>query len=227
MWVIPPEHSGEFVAHMEDVLEVYQMPYDPQVPMVCMDAQPVQLLKETRQSLPAAPGQPEQVDDEYERHGTAHIFMCTEPLNGTRHVRVTAHRTAVDWAHEIRDLLEVRSPEAARGRLVCANLNTQGRGSLYEAFPPAQARRLASRLEMHHTPKHGSWLNIAEIELSVLTMQGLDRRIPRYGDAHQGNTTVGTEAKRLPKRGGLAVLHSGCPHQTQTPLPTDSKLTGY
>jgi hypothetical protein len=178
MWVIPPEHSGEFVAHMEDVLDVYQTPYDPQVPMVCMDEQPVQLIKETRQPLPAAPGQPEKVDYEYERNGTANIFMFTEPLNGTRHVRVTEHRTAVDWAHEIRDLLEVRHPEAARVRLVCDNLNTHGIGSLYEAFPPEQARRLASRLEIHHTPKHGSWLNIAEIELSALTMQCLDRRIP-------------------------------------------------
>ena len=178
MWVIPPEHSGEFVAHMEDVLDVYQMPYDPQVPMVCMDEQPVQLIKETRQPLPAAPGKPEKVDYEYERNGTANIFMFTEPLNGTRHVHVTEHRTAVDWANEIRDLLEVRSPEAARVRLVCDNLNTHGMGSLYEAFPPEQARRLASRLEIHHTPKHGSWLNIAEIELSVLTMQCLDRRIP-------------------------------------------------
>jgi DDE superfamily endonuclease len=178
MWVIPPEHSGEFVAHMEDVLDVYQMPYDPQVPMVCMDEQPVQLIKETRQPLPAAPGKPEKVDYEYERNGTANIFMFTEPLTGTRHVHVTEHRTAVDWANEIRDLLEVRYPEAARVRLVCDNLNTHGMGSLYEAFPPEQARRLASRLEIHHTPKHGSWLNIAEIELSVLTMQCLDRRIP-------------------------------------------------
>jgi hypothetical protein len=178
MWVIPPEQSGEFVAHMEDVLDVYHLPYDPQLPMVCMDEQPVQLIKETRQPLPAAPGKPEQVDYEYERNGTANIFMFTEPLIGTRYVRVTEHRTAVDWAHEIRDLLEVRYAEAARVRLVCDNLNTHGMGSLYEAFPPEQARRLASRLEFHHTPKHGSWLNIAEIELSALTIQCLDRRIP-------------------------------------------------
>lgn len=178
MWVIPPEHNGAFVAHMEDVLDVYQMPYDPQVPLVCMDEQPVQLIKETRQPLPTTPGQPEKVDYEYERNGTANIFMFTEPLSGTRHVSITEHRTAVDWANEIRDLLEVRYPEAARVRLVCDNLNTHGLGSLYEAFPPEQARRLASRLEIHHTPKHGSWLNIAEIELSVLTMQCLDRRIP-------------------------------------------------
>jgi hypothetical protein len=178
MWVIPPEHNGEFVAHMEEVLDVYQMPYDPQVPLVCMDEQPVQLIKETRQPLPTTPGQPEKVDYEYERNGTANIFMFTEPLSGTRHVSITEHRTAVDWANEIRDLLEVRYPEAARVRLVCDNLNTHGLGSLYEAFPPEQARRLASRLEIHHTPKHGSWLNIAEIELSALTLQCLDRRIP-------------------------------------------------
>lgn len=178
MWVIPPTHSGEFVAHMEDSLDVYQTPYDPQVPVVCMDEQPVQLIKETRQPLPAAPGQPEKVDYEYERNGTANIFLFTEPLRGTRHVHVTGQRTAVDWATEIRDLLEVRYPDAARVRLVWDNLNTHGIGSLYEAFPPAQAHRLASRLEIHHTPKHGSWLNIAEIELSVLTMQCLDRRVP-------------------------------------------------
>jgi hypothetical protein len=178
MGVIPPEHSGELVAHMEDVLEVYQMPSEPQGPMVCMDEQPVQLLKETRQPLPAAPGQPEKVDYEYERKGTANIFLFTEPLRGTRHVPVTAQRTAVDWANEIRDLLEVRYPDAVRVRLVCDNLNTHGIGALYEAFPPEQARRLASRLESHSTPKHGSWLKIAEIELSVLTMPCLNRRIP-------------------------------------------------
>jgi hypothetical protein len=158
-------------------LDVYQLPYDPQVPLVCMDEQPVQLIKETRQPLPPTPGQPEKVDYEYERNGTANIFMFTEPLRGTRHVSITAQRTAVDWANEIRDLLEVRYPEAVRVRLVCDNLNTHGLGSLYEAFPPEQARKVASRLEIHHTPKHGSWLNIAEIELSVLTMQCLDCRI--------------------------------------------------
>jgi hypothetical protein len=178
MWVIPPAQSGEFVAHMEDILDVYQTPYDPQVPVICMDEQPVQLIKETRQPLPATPGQPEKVDYEYERNGTANIFLFTEPLRGTRHVQVTEHRTAGDWATEIRDLLEVRYPDAARVRLVCDNLNIHGIGSLYAAFPPEQAHRLAVRLELHHTPKHGSWLNIAEIELSVLTMQCLDRRLP-------------------------------------------------
>ena len=178
MWVIPPEQNGDFVAHMEDVLEVYHMPYDPQVPLVCMDEQPVQLIREVRQPLPAAAGTPERSDYEYERNGTATIFMCTEPLCGVRRVSVRERKTAVDWATEVQHLLDRQYPEADRIRLVCDNLNTHGIGSLYEAFPPEQARRLASRLEMHHTPKHGSWLNSAEIELSALTLQCLDRRIP-------------------------------------------------
>lgn len=163
---------------MEQVLELYHLPYDPKIPLVCMDEQPVQLIKETRQPLPAAPGQPEKVDYEYERNGTANIFMFTEPLKGTRQVKVREQRTAVDWAYEVRDLLEVVYPDAERVRLVCDNLNTHAIGSLYEAFPPEQARALRKRLELYHTPKHGSWLNIAEIELSALTGQCLDRRIP-------------------------------------------------
>jgi hypothetical protein len=178
MWVIPPEQSGEFVAHMEDVLEVYHQPYDPQAPLVCMDEQPVQLIKEVRQPLPAEEGKPERYDYEYERNGTATIFMFTEPLQGVRSVSVRAHKTALDWATEIQHLLDIQYPAAARIRLVCDNLNTHGIGSLYEAFPPEQARGLAARLEIHYTPKHGSWLNIAEIELSALTLQCLDRRLP-------------------------------------------------
>jgi hypothetical protein len=178
MWVIPPEQSGEFVAHMEDVLDVYQRPYDPRSPMVCMDEQPVQLIKEVRPPLPAAEGKPARYDYEYERNGTANIFMFTEPLRGFRTVSVREHKTAIDWATEVQQLLDTQYPETERIRLVCDNLNTHGIGSLYEAFPPEQARRLASRLEIHHTPKHGSWLNIAEIELSALTIQCLDRRLP-------------------------------------------------
>ena len=199
MWVIPPEQSGEFVAPMEDVLEVYHLPYAPQSPMVWMDEQPVQWIKETRQPLPAAPGKPEKVDYEYERNGTANLVMFPEPLTGTRHGRVTEHRTAVDWAHEIRDLLEVRYAEAARVRLVCDHLNTHGIGSPYEAFPPEQARRLAARLEIHHTPKHGSWLNIAEIELRALTLQCLDRRIPDLKTLIQETTPWETRRKASPK----------------------------
>jgi DDE superfamily endonuclease len=175
---------------MEDVVEVDHLPYDPQSPRVCMDEQPVPLIKETRQPLPAAPGQPEQVDDAYERNGTANIFRFTEPLTGTRHVRVTAHRTAVDW---------VRYAEAARVRLVCDHLNTHGIGSRYEAFPPAQARRLAARLEIHPTPKHGRWLNRAEIELSALTIPCLDRRIPDLKTRIQETTPWETRRQASPK----------------------------
>jgi DDE superfamily endonuclease len=163
---------------MEDILELYHTPYDPQVPMVCMDEQPVQLIQETRKPLPAAQGTPERYDYEYARNGTATIFMFTEPLRGVRTVSVREHKTAIDWATEVKQLLETQYPEADRIRLVCDNLNTHGLDSLYEAFPPEQARALAARLEIHHTPKHGSWLNIAEIELSALTLQCLDRRMP-------------------------------------------------
>jgi hypothetical protein len=178
MWVIPPEQSGEFVAHMEAVLDVYQRPDEPRSPMVCMDEQPVQLIQEIRPPLPAAEGKPARYDDEYESNGTANIFMCTEPLRGFRTVRVREHKTAIAWATEVQQLLDTQYPETERIRLVCDHRKTHGLGSLYEAFPPEQARRLASRLESHHTPKHGSWLNIAEIELSALTRQGLDRQLP-------------------------------------------------
>jgi hypothetical protein len=176
-WVIPPEHDGEYVARMEDVLEVYQRPYDRTAPVVCMDEKSVQLLKETRPSMTAAPGRVERIDYEYERNGTANIFMFCEPLVGWRQTRVTERRTKLDWALAIRDLLDGRYADAKVVVLVMDNLNTHSIGSLYEAFPPAEARRLARRLEIHHTPKHGSWLNIAENELSALTRQCLSRRI--------------------------------------------------
>lgn len=177
-YVIPPQQSAEFVAHMEDVLEVYHRPYDPARPVICMDEQPVQLIKETRVPLPAAPGRPAAVDYEYERNGTANIFMFTEPLAGWRRASVRERKTAIDWAHEVRRLLEEDCATAEKVVLVCDNLNTHAVASLYEAFPPETARRLVERLEIHYTPKHGSWLNIAENELSVLTRQCLDRRLP-------------------------------------------------
>lgn len=163
---------------MEDVLELYCLPYDPNIPLVCMDEQPRQLIKQTRTALPAMRGKPRRVDYEYERNGTADIFMFVEPLGAWRHVDVRKRRTALDWAHEIRELLEVHYPQAPLVRLVCDNLNTHKIASLYEAFEPQQARVLAKRLEIHHTPKHGSWLNIAEVELSALSGQCLSRRIP-------------------------------------------------
>ena len=176
--MIPPEANGEFVARMEDLLEVYTRPYDPKRPQVCMDETPVQLIGETRVPVPARKGQPVRHDYEYVRNGVANIFLACEPLVGQRHVRVTAHRTAVDWAHFIRELLDCWYPDAERVVLVMDNLNTHTLGSLYQAFPPAEARRLASKLEVHYTPAHGSWLDMAEIELSVLSRQCLDRRIP-------------------------------------------------
>lgn len=175
--MIPPDHDGEYVARMEDVLAVYQRPYDPSTPVVCMDEKSVQLLKETRPSIGPGPGRPERIDYEYERNGTANIFLFCEPLAGWRETRVTQRRTKADWAYAIRDLLDGRYAQASKVVLVLDNLNTHSIGSLYEAFPPAEARRLAQRLEIHYTPKHGSWLNIAENELSTLTRQCLARRI--------------------------------------------------
>jgi hypothetical protein len=162
---------------MEDVLEVYTRPYDPRRPQVCMDETSKQLLKEPRPALPAEPGRPARVDYEYERGGVANLFLFCEPLGGRRWVSVTDHRTKVDWARAIKDLVDVRYPDADRIVLVMDNLNTHTPASLYEAFEPAEAKRLADKLEIHPTPKHGSWLNIAEIELSVLARQCLDRRI--------------------------------------------------
>jgi hypothetical protein len=176
-WVIPPQANAAFVCAMEDVLEVYTQPYDPAYPVVCLDETSKQLVAETRTPLPAEPGQPVRVDYEYERCGTANLFMTFEPLAGQRHVTVTEHRTAVDFARVVRDLLEVRYPHAERVVLVMDNLNTHTPAALYAAFEPAVARRLVERLEIHHTPKHGSWLNMAEIELSVLSRQCLDRRV--------------------------------------------------
>jgi len=178
--VIPPKQDADFVAHMEDVLEVYKMPYDPSRPVVCMDEQPTQLIKETRKAIAAKPGGVERFDYEYERNGTATNFMFTEPLAGWRKVSVRQRRTAVDWAHEIKELLEVDYPQADKVVLVCDNLNTHTIASLYKAFKPKKARGFVERLEIHYTPKHGSWLNIAEIELSVFTKQCLDRRIPDF-----------------------------------------------
>ena len=177
-WVIPPKANGEFVWRMEDVLSVYTRPYDPKRPLVCMDEVSKQLLAEVREPLSPGPGRPARSDYEYERHGTANLFLCCEPLAGRRWVEVTDRRTAVDWAHLIKDLVDARYPAAERIVLVADNLNTHSPGSLYEAFPPAEAKRLADKLEIHHTPKHGSWLNMAELELSVLARQCLDRRIP-------------------------------------------------
>ena len=176
-WCIPPVHDCEFVAAMEDVLEVYHRPYDPRYPQVNLDEMSKQLVGEVRPPLPMRPGDVERCDGEYVRNGTANLFVASEPLAGWRHVEVTDRRTRADFAHFVRDLVDGRYRDAERVVLVMDNLNTHTTGSLYEAFAPAEARRIAEKLEVHYTPKHGSWLNMAEVELSVLSRQCLDRRI--------------------------------------------------
>jgi len=176
--VIPPEADAEFVACMEDVLDLYERPYDPNRPVVNMDEQPVQLVKETRRPLEAEPGHRRRYDHEYERAGTACVFLFTEALAGWREVSIRPQRTAVDWAQEVAALLEERYAQAETVILICDQLNTHGIASLYKAFPAEKARRLARRLEIHYTPRHGSWLNIAECELSVLTRHCLRTRTP-------------------------------------------------
>jgi hypothetical protein len=163
---------------MEDVLEVYHLPYDPQCPVICMDESNKQLVGEVHAPIPPAPGRGQILDHEYVRNGVAEIFLEVAPLTGRRHVAVTEHRTRKDWAHFIKGMLDERYAQALKIRLVLDNLNTHSLASLYEAFPAAEAQRLAQRLEIHYTPKHGSWLNVAEIELSALTSQCLDRRLP-------------------------------------------------
>jgi hypothetical protein len=163
---------------MEDVLEVYTRPTDPNQPLICFDELSNQQVKEVRTPIPPAPGQPERYDYEYERNGTSNLFMFFAPLLGWRHVKVTDRRTAIDFAHCMRDLVDVHFPDVPRITLVVDNLNTHVSASLYKAFAPAEARRIWERLEVHYTPKHGSWLNMAEIELSVLARQCLNRRIP-------------------------------------------------
>jgi hypothetical protein len=163
---------------MEDVLDVYTRPYDPRRPQVCLDETSVQLIGEKRIPVPMAPGRPVRIDYEYERHGVCALFMLNEPLRGWREVVVADRRTAIDFAHVVKHLVDVHYPDAERIVLVMDNLNTHTPGSLYEAFDPTEARRLADKLEIHYTPKHASWLDMAEIELSVLSRQCLDQRIP-------------------------------------------------
>lgn len=176
-WCIAPQASAEFVSKMEDVLDVYQRPYDARKPLVCMDETSKQLVGETRAAIPAVAGQPVRYDYEYVRNGTANVFMFCEPLAGKRQVRITARRTKVDWAHAVREMVDRTYARAEKVVLVMDNLNTHSPASLYEAFSPAEAKRIADRLEIHYTPKHGSWLNMAEIELGLLGRQCLDRRI--------------------------------------------------
>lgn len=175
-WVIPPEYDAEFVACMEEVLETYEKSYDSSHPVICMDEQPVQLTKETRQPIKATKKHPKRVDYEYERNGTASIFMFSEPLSGFRQATARPQRTKSDWAREVAALLDTRYAECERVTLVMDNLNTHTKGAFYEVFEPAVARAYVKRIEFIYTPKHGSWLNVAECELSALTRQCLNGR---------------------------------------------------
>jgi len=183
---------------MEDVLEIYKRPYNSSVPVICMDEQPTQLIKETRMKIAVEPGKPERVDYEYERNGTAANFMFTEPLGSWRKVNVRQRKTSIDWAYEIKELLDKDYSQAQKVILVCDNLNTHKIASLYEAFEPKDARQLAERFEIHYTPKHGSWLNVAEIELSVFTKQcRIDEyRIGQHCNKKQKHGIVGEMPNR-------------------------------
>lgn len=174
---MPGDPSAAFVCAMEDVLDVYRRPYDPRRPQVCMDETSKQLVGEVVEPQPAGPGRPERFDTHYVRNGVVNLFMVFEPLTGQRHVKVTERHTRSDWARLMKELVDIYYPQAERIVLVCDNLNTHEKSSLYEAFSPDEAKRIADKFEIHHTPKHGSWLNVAECELSVLSRQCLDRRI--------------------------------------------------
>jgi hypothetical protein len=200
-WVIPPEADGEFAAHMEEVLETYAQPYDARHPVVCMDEQPIQLLSETRVPVAATKDHPRRVDYEYERAGTASIFMFCEPLSGWREVTVRPRRTKIDWALEVEELLRTRYASADKVILISDNLNTHTIGAFYEAFEPEQARAIVRRLEFRHTPKHGSWLNIAENELSSMTRQCVSHRRFATIDLLRSETTAWHTHSNAQQRG--------------------------
>ena len=181
MWCIPPEQNAEFVARLEDILDVYALPYDEDCPVICIDEKPYQLLDERRKSIPMSAGSPKKYDNEYERKGTCSIFVMVEPLTGWHHAHARDRRTSIDFAHEINWLLtNEHSPykNVPKIKIVVDQLNTHNFGSLYKAFPAPYASELRKRIEFHFTPKHGSWLNVAEISISILSKQCIDRRIP-------------------------------------------------
>ena len=200
---------------MEDILDIYERPYDPAIPVVCVDEKPYQLLGEAREPLPMRPGDTRKVDSKYVRNGTCSIFVFVEPLGGVRHVSVREHRTAVDWAEEIRYLVDVSYPDRDRIILVMDNLNTHALSSLYKAFPAPEARRIAKKLEIHYTPKHGSWLDIAEIELNVMTRQCLSRRIENIDLLRQELTAWESDRNE----------HTACIHWHFTTDKAGTKLT--
>ena len=193
-WCIPPKQNAEFVWKMEDVLDVYRRPYDARRPQVCLDETSKQLIGETRTPIPAANGREARYDHEYKRNGVANLFMIFEPLAGRRRVKVTERRTKKDWAECVREMVDEMYPDAERIVLVMDNLNTHTPASLYDAFPPNEAKRIADRLEIHYTPKHGSWLDMAEIELGILGRQCLARRIDNRNELTR--EVAAWEAKR-------------------------------
>jgi hypothetical protein len=193
-WVIPPKADAEFVANMEDVLETYAKAYDSAHPVLCMDEQPVQLIGETRIPIPATKQHPKRVDYEYERMGTASIFMFAEPLLGYRQATARPHRTKVDWALEVAHLLDTQYADCDHVVLVCDNLNTHTNGAFYTAFSPQQAREYVRRIDFCYTPKHGSWLNVAECELSCMTSQCLDGQ--RFSDLKRLSSEIGVWAQK-------------------------------
>ena len=213
---------------MEDVLDVYHRPYDPACPVVCMDESSKQQIKEVRAPIPAAPGQPERYDTEYERNGVSNLFLFFEPLRGWRHLEVTERRTAVDWAHQVRQLVDVHYPDAARITLVMDNLNTHTPASLYKAFAPAEAHRLRQRLDIHYTPKHGSWLN----EHGGNRIQRPQQTMSRSAHSRPGHTPTGTcsLASRAQCRGhdhAVAFHHRRRTDQAASTLPDNTKLIMY
>ena len=199
---------------MEDVLSVYRRPRDPARPLVCLDETSKQLVAETRSPVAMRPGRPARVDYEYTRNGVTNLFMMFAPLEGWRHVKVTDRRTAIDYAHVLKDLADVHFAQAETIILVQDNLNTHAAASLYEAFPAAEARRLVERFEWHYTPKHGSWLDLAESELGVLASQCLDRRNPRQADNHRRGRRLGPRPKQKSRRRRVAFHDRRRPHQT-------------
>ena len=212
---------------MEDVLEVYHREYQDNEVLVCLDETSKQLVQETRQPLPPRPGAPMAYDHEYQRNGVSNLFMLFVPLEGWRRVEVTDRRTRTDWAEVVRKLVDEDYPDKERIVLVMDNLNTHHPASLYEAFEPGEARRIAERLEIHYTPKHGSWLNIAEIELGVLARQCLDRRISQPGSSGTGNRSMAEATEPGGDSSGLALHHRGRPHQAQVPIPVNSIAADY
>ena len=217
--MIPPDASAGFVAAMEDVLETYQRPRDPDRPLVCLDETSKQLIAETRAPIPPKPGRPARHDYEYERNGVANLFMIFAPLEGWRHVEVTDRHAAADYAKILKDLSDVRFPAAAKIALVQDNLSTHTPASLYAAFPAPEARRLANRFEWHYTPKHGSWLDMAESELAVLTRQCLSRRIPDKQTLEKEVAAWEAPSKPTPRQSRLAIHDRKCPCQTEKPVP--------